>query len=75
MIAGLHKNLPNVGIYIWDGLPYSKAKTNLTQHTIISSSAVFKDLSNNKSVADWMYDATNDEIKSYGLELLLDKKY
>ena len=37
--------------------------------------AVFKDkLNGGKSIADWMFDAVNGNVKTYGLDLL-DKKY
>ena len=73
MVNGLQKNIPSVGIYIWDGLPYDK-ETNLTQHTILYTGSMFEKMSDNKSIADWMTDAINGDIKTYGLELL-DKQY
>ena len=73
MVEGLQKNIEGVGIYVWEyGL--DKQAQN-TQHTIISDNAVFKDILNGgKSIADWMFDAVNGNVKTYGLELL-DKKY
>ena len=73
MVEDLQKNIEGVGIYVWEyGLD---KQTQNTQHTIISDNAVFKDkLNGGKSIADWMFDAVNGNVKTYGLELL-DKKY
>ena len=73
MVEGLQKNIEGVGIYVWEyGLD---KQTQNTQHTIISDNAVFKDkLNGGKSIADWMFDAVNGNVKTYGLDLL-DKKY
>ena len=72
MVEGLQKNIEGVGIYVWEcGLD---KQTQNTQHTIISDNAVFKNkLNGGKSMADWMFDAVNGNVKTYGLELL-DKK-
>ena len=61
------KGEPNVGIYIWDYKADSSTKN--TQHTIISSDFLVK-LEENKSVADWIIDAVNGNVKTYGLNLL-----
>lgn len=75
MIQDLQNNIPNIGIYIWDGLLYDNGKTNLTQHTIICGPQFYnKRFSNNKSIADWIVDAINGDVKSYGLDLV-DKEY
>ena len=67
MVNGLQANIPNVGIYIWDYKADSSTKN--TQHTIISSDFLVK-LEENKSVADWIIDAVNGNVKTYGLNLL-----
>ncbi len=67
MVVQLKKNIPDIGIFIWN---YNEdSETHNTQHTIISSN-VFDDLNGNKSVADWIYDAVNGNVATYGLELL-----
>ena len=43
--------------------------THNTQHTIISSN-VFDKLGNNRSVGEWIFDAVNGDVRTYGLELL-----
>ncbi|MDE6142425.1 MAG: pectin acetylesterase [Bacilli bacterium] len=71
MVNDLQTNIDGVGIYIWE---YgTDSKTNNTQHTIISSNFLDK-LEDNKSIADWMIDSVNGNVKSYGIDLL-DKKY
>ncbi|MBQ9314080.1 MAG: pectin acetylesterase, partial [Clostridia bacterium] len=71
MVTDLQTNIDEVGIYIWE---YgTDAETKNTQHTIISSNFLDK-LEDNKSIADWMIDSVNGNVKSYGLELL-DNKY
>lgn len=67
MVNGLQANIPDVGIYIWDYKADSSTKN--TQHTIISSDFLVK-LEENKSVADWIIDAVNGNVKTYGLNLL-----
>ena len=71
MVIALQENIPNVGIYIWS---YSEdADTHNTQHTIISSN-VFDSLGNDRSVGEWIFDAVNGDVRTYGLELL-DKEF
>ena len=71
MVTALQENIPNVGIYIWS---YREdADTHNTQHTIISSN-VFDSLGNDRSVGEWIFDAVNGDVKTYGLELL-DKEF
>lgn len=67
MVKGLLSNIPNVGIYIWN---YGEDEdTHNTQHTIISTN-VFDKLGNNRSVGEWIFDAVNGDVRTYGLELL-----
>ena len=71
MVKGLQENIPDVGIYIWSC--GEDANTHNTQHTIISAN-VFDKLGNGKSVGEWIFDAVNGDVKTYGLELL-DKTF
>ena len=67
MIICLQKNIPGIGIYIWN---YAEdTETHNTQHTIISSN-VFDKLEDGVSVADWIYAAINGDVQSHGLVLL-----
>ena len=71
MVEGLQANIEGVGIYIWE---YAMDKdTKNTQHTILSSQ-VFEKLNGQKSDAEWIMDAINGNIQTYGLELL-NKQY
>ncbi|MCR4781349.1 MAG: pectinacetylesterase family protein [Lachnospiraceae bacterium] len=67
MVKGLQANIPDIGIYIWNF--GEDEDTHNTQHTIISSN-VFDKLGNNRSVGEWIFDAVNDDVRTYGLELL-----
>ncbi len=71
MVNGLQTNISDVGIYIW--CCGENAETHNTQHTIISAN-VFDKLGNDKSVGEWIYDAVNGDVKTYGIELL-DKTF
>ena len=71
MVFALQANIPNVGIYIWSN--GEDADTHNTQHTIISSN-VFDKLGNERSVGEWIFDAVNGDVRTYGLELL-DKEF
>lgn len=67
MVAGLQTNIPGVGIYIWS--LNADEQTHNTQHTIISSNFLDK-LENDKSICEWMVDAVNGNVQTFGLELL-----
>lgn len=69
MVEGLQANIPGVGIYIWS--LNADEQTHNTQHTIISSNFLDK-LENDKSICEWMVDAVNGNVQTFGLELLTD---
>ncbi len=71
MVEGLRENIEGVGIYIWEYALDDTTKN--TQHTILSSQ-VFEKLNGEKSVAAWITDAINGDVRTYGLELL-DREY
>ena len=71
MVNGLQTNIPDVGIYVWSN--GEDADTHNTQHTIISAN-VFDKLGHDRSVGEWIYNAVNGDVKTYGLELL-DKTF
>ena len=64
MVKGLQENIPGIGIFIWS--LNEDGATHNTQHTILSSN-VFDKLENGKSVCDWMIDAVNGNVDTYGL--------
>ncbi|MGU7918698.1 pectin acetylesterase-family hydrolase [Streptococcus suis] len=68
MIQELQSKIDGVGIFIWN---YDQdEKTTATQHTTINFPTFFTPMSQDKSVAEWLDDAVNGEVNSYGLELL-----
>ncbi|MCM1220041.1 MAG: pectin acetylesterase-family hydrolase [Lachnospiraceae bacterium] len=62
--------LPDTGIYIWDGLTYDSKHPNFTLHTIIGISEFYELPFSDVTIAQWVMDAMNGKVKSYGLELL-----
>lgn len=71
MVLDMQDRLDDPGIYIFEyGL---KEDTTGTQHQILPGN-VFDKLSGGKSAAEWLMDAVNGNIGSYGLDLL-DKEY
>lgn len=67
MVCEMNKVLPGSGVYIWE-YGFNK-EDGSTQHMIMPSN-VFDRLSGDKSVAEWLFDAVNGNVDSYGLELL-----
>lgn len=64
-----------VSLFIWDGLPWYDDPRNLTAHTIIATPTVWLPFEEQKqSVAGWLTDAVNGDLKDYGLDLI-EKQY
>lgn len=64
-----------VNLFIWDGVAWYDDPRNMTAHTIIATPAVWLPFEEQKqSVAGWLTDAVNGELKDYGLDLV-DKQY
>lgn len=68
-VAALQENIPGCGVYIWNHIPYTNSGT-LTKHTILYSKALFEPVSADVSIAEWISDAVDGRVESYGLELL-----
>lgn len=68
--AGFRKNIPEGGLFIWDGVPAAGQDATLTHHCIELSGNFFTDMRGHGSFAKWLGDAVNGEIHTYGLELL-----
>lgn len=65
----------NVSLFIWDGVAWYDDPRNMTAHTIIATPAVWLPFEEqNQSVAGWLTDAINGEMKDYGLDLV-NKQY
>jgi len=72
-VTTMQQDIPGCGIFIWDDIVVDE-KTRLTAHTISSGEEFFKDRSGNGSVAQWLENAVNGKIESFGLELLQPQK-
>ncbi len=65
----------DVSLFIWDGMAWYDDPRNMTAHTIIATPVVWLPFEEqNQSVAGWLVDATNGEMKDYGLDLV-NKEY
>lgn len=62
--------LPDTGVFLWDGIPCDSQHQNLTLHTIIPAAEFTETAFGGVTVAQWVLDAINGNIKSYGLDLL-----
>ena len=68
MCSDMEELLPGCGIYVWeDG--YNE-QDGSTQHMIVLCPNCLDRLSGEKSVAEWLYDAAQGDVRSFGLELL-----
>lgn len=72
MIEDMQEKIPGCGIYIWD--EESQKDGHLTVHTATGTKIYFNKRGKDPSIATWMQDAMNGNIKNYGLDLL-DKTF
>lgn len=64
-----------VSLFIFDGMPYYDDPRNMTSHTIIATAAVWLPFEEQgQSIAGWLTDAIEGNLKDYGVELV-DKEY
>ena len=64
-----------VSLFIWDGISWYDDPRNLTAHTIIATPFVWLPFENlEQSVAGWLMDAINGDVRDYGVDLV-DKIY
>ena len=64
-----------VSLFIWDGVAWYDDPRNMTAHTIIATPAVWLPFETQaQSVAGWLADAIEGDLKDYGLDLI-EKKY
>lgn len=64
-----------VSLFLWDGVSWYGDPRNMTAHTIIATPAVWLPFEEQgQSVAGWVVDAINGNLKDYGLELI-EKQY
>ena len=64
-----------VSLFIFDGLGYYDDPRNMTSHTIIATPVVWLPFEEQgQSVAGWLWDAINGNLKDYGIDLV-NKEY
>lgn len=68
-VYALQRAIPTAGIYIWNEIPYAQTGS-LTKHTILASNRLFDPMGEGVSVSEWIDDAVEDNVESYGLSLL-----
>lgn len=65
----------DVSLFIWDGVAWYDDPRNMTAHTIIATPAVWLPFeAQGQSVAGWLADAIDGNLKDYGLDLV-NKQY
>lgn len=71
MLRELRQAVPDMGIYLFDYLPYSDQwdQAFLTQHTILLTEPLFWQMTDRIRPVDWLMDAVNGKVTSHGLEL------
>ncbi len=67
-VHSLQDQIPGCGIFIYTR--DADEKTGNTAHMIINTEDVFKPMEGDTSVADWIEDAVDGNVQSYGLQLL-----
>lgn len=67
---GFRKNIPEGGIFIFDGYPAQGQVPTLTHHCAQLSGFFHEDIKGHGSFATWISDAVEGNIHTYGLELL-----
>lgn len=72
MIEDMQREIPDCGIYIWDNV--AQKEGHLSIHTAQGTKIFFEKREEGSTLAEWVSDAVNGNIKSYGLDLV-DKKY
>lgn len=72
MVRQLRENVPTIGIYLFDRLPFSirPNQFTLTQHTILETRNVFWRLTERTSAAAWLEQAIGGSVATLGLDLL-----
>lgn len=68
-VSKFQKAIPNGGLYIWDGV-WEDQSIAAMHHTIQLSKDFFTEFHGHASHAQWLIDAVNGNVKSYGIELV-----
>lgn len=68
-VKKFQKDIPDGGLYIWDGVWEDESIASM-HHTIQLSKDFFTEFHGHASHAQWLIDAVNGNVKSYGTELV-----
>ena len=71
MLRELRQTVPNIGVYLFDYLPYSDQwdQAFLTQHTILLTEPLFWPMTDGIRPVDWLMSAVEGDVADHGLEL------
>ncbi|QKJ18921.1 pectin acetylesterase-family hydrolase [Microbacterium hominis] len=72
MSASLARDIPGVGFYFFDTPDPSARGMGLTTHCVIGDRAFHRTTSDGKTARDWLWDAVNGNVRSYGQALLAE---
>lgn len=72
MIKDMQREIPDSGIYVWDNV--AQKEGHLSIHTAQGTKIFFEKREEGPTLAEWVFDAVNGNVKSYGLDLV-NKKY
>ena len=72
MIEELRENIPTIGVYLFDRLPFSFLPwmSRLTQHTVLETQGAYWNLTAGRSVISWLRDGVEGRTEVLGLEKL-----
>lgn len=68
MVQNMQEEIPGCGIYIWDDV--AQKEGHLTAHTGTGTKIFFEDRKEGPALVEWIRNAVNGDVKSYGLELV-----
>ena len=69
----LKEKVPGIGMFFFDKVDKQQKDKGLTIHCIIGDKDVYEYVTEEKTVMQWMEDALEDQVKSYGIGLLNKK--
>lgn len=72
MIKDMQREIPDSGIYVWDNV--AQKDGHLSVHTAQGTKIFFEKRVEGPTLAEWVYDAVNGNVNSYGLDLV-NKNY
>ena len=71
MAAEIGAEMPDMGLFFWEGIPFTGAEgETLTRHTVMVSGYAYEPLTDGVRILDWVHDAVEGRVTSHGLSLL-----